>query len=156
MAHIASNAIAAALVFLASQSAALSDEVRTKDVELQARSKTEILEGSMAPVSARLIEIPKNDRSIQVVATKVGWVSSITFRSPDGKRCAFTDLSIGSPDFELRPEGGTIHVYPKLTGTATNLNVSVVGSRDIKTFVLKADTRKVDIQTDVVMDCPLG
>lgn len=110
----------------------------------------------MAPVSARLIEIPKNDRSIQVVATKVGWVSSITFRSPDGKRCAFTDLSIGSPDFELRPEGGTIHVYPKLTGTATNLNVSVVGSRDIKTFVLKADTRKVDIQTDVVMDCPLG
>lgn len=156
MFQIASTSIAAALVLLAAHSPAKPGEIRTRAIELDVRSKSEILEGSIAPVAVQVTEVPKDDRSIQVVSTKVGWVSSITFRSPDGKRCTFTDVSIGSDAFELRPEGGTIHVYPKLTGMATNLNVSVVGSREIKAFVLKADTRKVDIQTDVVMDCPLG
>lgn len=148
--------IAAALLALAFHSAATASEVRSQGVEVQALSATEILDGTMKPISVRTIEVPKDDTSIHVVSTKVGWVSSITFRSPDGKRCALTDVSVGSEAFGIVPEGGTIHVHPNRTGEATNLNVSVVGSREVRTFILKADTDKVDIKTEIVMDCPLG
>jgi hypothetical protein len=156
MPAITPNAIAAAVLLLASQTTVLAGDIRSHGVEVQALAAKETLDGTMKSVSVRSIEVPKNDASIHVVATKVGWVSSISFRSPDGKRCAFTDVTVGSGAFNIVPEGGTVHVHPQMTGLATNLNVSVAGSREIRTFVLEAGTEKVDTRTEVVMDCPQG
>jgi hypothetical protein len=156
MPAITPNAIAAAVLLLASQTTVLAGDIRSHGVEVQALAAKETLDGTMKSVSVRSIEVPKNDASIHVVATKVGWVSSISFRSPDGKRCAFTDVTVGSGAFNIVPEGGTVHVHPQMTGLVTNLNVSVAGSREIRTFVLEAGTEKVDTRTEVVMDCPQG
>jgi hypothetical protein len=156
MPAITPNAIAAAVLLLASQTTVLAGDIRSHGVEVQALAAKETLDGTMKSVSVRSIEVPKDDASIHVVSTKVNWVSSISFRSPDGKRCALTDVTVGSDAFNIVPEGGTVHVHPQMTGLVTNLNVSVAGSREIRTFVLEAGTEKVDTRTEVVMDCPQG
>jgi hypothetical protein len=159
MPAITPNAIAAVVLLLASQTTVLAGDIRSHGVEVQALAAKEIVDGTdatMKPVSVRSIEVPKDDASIHVVSTKVNWVSSISFRSPDGKRCALTDVTVGSDAFNIVPEGGTIHVHPQMTGQVTNLNVSVSGSREIRTFVLEAGTEKVDTRTEVIVDCPQG
>jgi hypothetical protein len=174
MPAFARTTFAAALLLLASHAAATSAEnkagygvvveptyreildtpsVRVIDILEKSRDG---IEEAMKTVSVRSVEVPKNSDETYAVRTKVGWVSSITFRDPNGRLCAYHDVIVGSEAFEIKPTGaGTIHVLPKITGAATNLNVSVVGGRGVMTLVLVSGDDTVDARTEIVMDCPL-
>lgn len=104
-------------------------------------------------VSVNVKDVVGSPKGVEKVSTKVGWVTTITFRKKDGSACPIGDATAGSTAFYLeKGDQGVVHVYPKLTGASTNINVRQYDG-SIRAFAVTADAFTVDAWVNVVGAC---